>query len=52
MDLWLTEDGGYPVRVVIDARGTDAEGREMSVQLELNVTDLNDPGIEIEPPHS
>jgi hypothetical protein len=24
----------------------------MSVQLELNVTDLNDPGIEIEPPHS
>ena len=52
MDLWLTEDGGYPVRVLIDARGTDAEGREMSVQLELNVTDLNDPGIEIEPPHS
>jgi len=52
MDLWLTEDGGYPVRVVIDARGTDAEGREMSVQLELNVTDLNDPGVEIEPPHS
>jgi hypothetical protein len=51
-DLWLTEDGGYPVRVVIDARGTDAEGREVSVQLELNVTDLNDPGIEIEPPHS
>jgi hypothetical protein len=52
MDLWLTEDGGYPVRLMIDARGKDAEGEEVSVQLEMNVTDLNDPGIEIEPPHS
>jgi len=52
MDLWLTEDGGYPVRMVIDAGGTDTEGEEVSVQLEMNVTDLNDPGIEIEPPHS
>jgi hypothetical protein len=51
-NLWLTEDGGYPVRMVIDAGGTDTEGREISVQLEMNVTDLNDPGIEIEPPHS
>ena len=52
MELWLTEDGGYPVRLMIDARGKDAEGEEVSVQLEMNVTDLNDPGIEIEPPHS
>ena len=52
MELWLTEDGGYPVRVVIDAGGKDAEGREVSIQLEMNVTDLNDPGIKIEPPHS
>jgi hypothetical protein len=52
MDLWLMEDGGYPVRIVIDAGGTDTEGREISVQLEMNVTDLNDPGIEIESPHS
>jgi hypothetical protein len=52
MDLWLTEDGGYPVRMAIDAGGTDAAGGEVSVQLEMNVTDLNDPGIEIEPPHS
>jgi hypothetical protein len=52
MDLWLTEDGGYPVRLMIDAGGTDTEGEEVSVQLEMNVTDLNDPGIEIEPPHS
>jgi len=52
MDLWLTEDGGYPVRMVIDAKGTDTEGREVSIQLEMNVTDLDDPGIEIEPPHS
>jgi len=52
MDLWLTEDGGYPVKLMIDAGGTDTEGREMSIHLEMNVTDLNDPGIEIVPPHS
>jgi len=50
MDLWLTEEGRYPIRLVIDARGKDEEEREVSIQLEMNVTDLNDPGIEIKPP--
>jgi len=49
-NLWLTEDGRYPIRLVIDAKGRDAEGRDISIQLEMNVTDLNDPGIDIRPP--
>jgi len=52
MDLWLTEDGGHPIRLVIDASGRDEEGQEVSIQLEMNVTDLNDPGIEIKPPRT
>jgi hypothetical protein len=49
-DLWLTEDGRYPIKLMIDAGGKDAEGRDISVQLEMDVTDLNDPGIDISPP--
>jgi len=52
MDLWLTEDSGYPIRLVIDASGRDAEGRDVSIHLEMTVTDLNDPGIEIKPPRT
>jgi len=52
MDLWLTEAGGYPVRLVIDAQSTGTEEGDISIQLEMNVTDLDDPGIQIEQPHS
>jgi hypothetical protein len=50
VDVWLTEEGDYPVRIAFDARSTDEEGRDALVTLEMRVTDLNDPSIEIEPP--
>jgi len=50
IDLWLAEDGGWPVRVTMTARGAIDEGDEISLDFSLDVTDVNDPDIEIEPP--
>jgi hypothetical protein len=48
--LWLAEDGGWPVRVTMTARGVMDGGEEMSLNFSLDVTDANDPDIRIEPP--
>jgi hypothetical protein len=48
--LWLAEDGGWPVRVTMTARGAMDGGNEMSLDFSVDITDVNDPGIKIEPP--
>jgi hypothetical protein len=48
--LWLAEDGGWPVRITMTARGAMDGGDEMSLDFSVDVTDVNDPGIKIEPP--
>jgi hypothetical protein len=50
VDLWLTEEGHYPVKIMFDARSKDEQGRDVLVTLEMRVTNLNDPSIEITPP--
>lgn len=50
VDLWLTEEGHYPIRITFSADGKDEQGRDVLVTLEMQVTDLNDPLIEIVPP--
>lgn len=50
VDLWLTEAGHYPARITFDARGKDEQGRDVLVTLEMQVTNFNDPLIEIVPP--
>jgi len=50
VDLWLTEEGHYPIRITFDAHGKDEQGRDVLVTLEMQVTNLNDPLIEIVPP--
>jgi len=47
--IWLERSTGYPVKFVLDASGT-VEGDETTVHIELNLTDLNDDSISIEPP--
>lgn len=53
-DLYVAQDGGYLVRLVIDAEGQmdffgeDAVGTG-TMRMEFNLTDINEP-IEIEPP--
>ncbi len=49
IDIWLAADGGWPVKTVFKFSGTQ-DGQEISFQLEGNVTDVNDPDIEIEAP--
>jgi len=48
--LWLAEDGGWPVRITVTARGAMDSGDEISLDFSIDVTDVNDPGIRIEAP--
>jgi hypothetical protein len=49
LDLWLAKDGGWPVKMVLTARG-ESDGSEMNVEMSVDITDIDDPSIEIEPP--
>ncbi len=49
LDMWLAEDGGWPVRLRVHVAGTDESGQEFEAKLELDVTDVNEE-IEIKPP--
>jgi hypothetical protein len=50
VDLWLAEDGGWPVRVTMTARGATDAGGEMNLDFSLDVTNVNDSGVKVEPP--
>jgi hypothetical protein len=50
MDLWLAEDGGWPVRLTMTAQGVMDNGNEMSLDFSMDVTDVNAADIDIEPP--
>jgi hypothetical protein len=49
IDIWLAEDGGWPVKTLFEYSG-EQDGQQISFRLEGNVTDVNDPDIEIEAP--
>jgi hypothetical protein len=48
--LWLAEDGGWPARVTVTARGAMDSGEEINLDFSIDITDVNDPGIKIEAP--
>jgi hypothetical protein len=48
LDVWITSDG-VPVKMTMDVQG-ESEGVEISVQLEYNIRDINDPSITIQRP--
>lgn len=50
LDLWLAKDGNWPVRMEAEASGEDEEGNEVSLSIFMEVKDLNDSDIKIEPP--
>jgi hypothetical protein len=52
IDLWLAQDGGWPVRLTMVAKGAIDEGDEINLDFSLDITDVNDPGIEIAPPET
>jgi hypothetical protein len=49
LEMWLAEDGGWPVRLRVHVAGTDETGQEFDAKLEMDVTDVNK-DIEIKPP--
>ncbi len=49
LEMWLAEDGGWPVRLRVNVEGTDESGQEFKAKLEMDVTDANE-DIEIKPP--
>jgi predicted small lipoprotein YifL len=49
LEMWLAEDGGWPVRLRVQVAGTDETGQEFDAKLEMDITDVNE-DIEINPP--
>jgi hypothetical protein len=49
LDMWLAEDGGWPVRLRVHVAGTDESGQDFDAKLDMDVTDVNK-DIEINPP--
>lgn len=56
--IWLAEDGGYPVRELLDMSGTmaptptqaSATPQQLTIKVETNITNVNDESIQINPP--
>lgn len=49
LEMWLAEDGGWPVRLRVHVAGTDETGQEYDAKLDMDVTDVNE-DIDISPP--
>jgi hypothetical protein len=50
VNLWLAEDGGWPARMEIRSSGFFSDGRELRVELTVDLTDVNSDEIKVEPP--
>ncbi len=48
-DVWIAEDGGYPVRFTMDADIGGADGEHANIELSVELSDVNE-SIVIEPP--
>jgi hypothetical protein len=61
-DIWLAEDGGWPVRLIVDvsvdAPALDSQpgfplaegGQGLDMKMQLDITNANSPDIHVEPP--
>jgi len=50
MDVWLAEDGDWPVRMSLAASSEDDQGQPLSFDILIEFKDFNDSSIKIEPP--
>lgn len=50
IDIWLAEDGDWPVRMSFKASGEDDQGQDLSLEMSFEFKDFNDSSIKIEPP--
>jgi len=49
LDLWLSEDGGIPVKMVLAMAG-ESDGQPLAIEMEMNIRDINSKSIKIEAP--
>lgn len=50
VDLWLAQPGRWPVQMRIESADVNEKGEPLGFTLSMDVRDLNDQGIRIEPP--
>lgn len=50
LDIWLAEEGNWPVRFDLSGTGTYPNGQELQAQVFLEIRDIDDKSIEIVPP--
>lgn len=50
LDLWLHESEGFPLRVRIALQGVDEKGKEFRVKLDMDITDVNNLTLQVQPP--
>jgi hypothetical protein len=50
VNVWFADDGGWPLKLEVSSSATDPRGQSGSVQLTMELRDVNDSGISIEPP--
>lgn len=52
VDIWLAKDGHWPVRLIVESRDAEQGQAIGSLSVSMEIRDINDPGINIEPPPS
>lgn len=50
VDVWLAEEGDWPVKLQVKAADDEGGGQPLSLELSMEFKDINDRDIEIEPP--
>ena len=50
MDLWLHAEGNYPLRILVELQGKEANGKIFRAKKELNITSANDSSLRVTPP--
>jgi len=50
VDVWVADEGRWPVRLNITSQTTDEQGRAIGLDLFMEFRDVGDPGIAIDAP--
>jgi hypothetical protein len=50
VELWVSEDDGWPVRMDIQTSGLYGDRRELKGHVQIELRDINDKDIKVEPP--
>lgn len=49
-DIWLAQDGLWPIKMEFEASDTDDAGLPVAINLSMELRDINDSDVSIEPP--